>query len=250
MDEDLIQKVELLSAGDPLRRVSVATEEAQRLSALGDSLVDHFVQRARDTGASWSEIGSALGVSKQAAQQRFAGRGLAERLGHFGVEIAGWARTREVRSHFVSQFEPAARAAVVRARDEAASLLHHYVGTEHLLLGIVADPGTVGSRALASFGVTFAEARQRVEQIVGLGKTAGIATLPFTPRARLTLELALSEALRRSSGSVGTGDLATALLRQPEGLAVRILLALGVDLDGLRERIVELEARSDETPGA
>jgi hypothetical protein len=248
--EALVEGIEAAAPHDALKQVTAAVERAERLNAVSDELVDHFVQGARASGLSWSQIGRALGVSKQAAQQRFSGP---ERLGRtmsrFMVELV--AGVRGVKSSkFIDRFEPLARAAVVRARDEAESLLHHYVGTEHLLLGILADPGSLGARALGALGVTHPVVRARVEEIVGRGQTAGVKRLPFTPRARSALESALSEALRRSSGMVGTDDLAVALAGQDEGPAARILQELGVNLEAIRERVQAIGPEADQAPGA
>ncbi|HEX2102356.1 MAG TPA: Clp protease N-terminal domain-containing protein [Solirubrobacteraceae bacterium] len=153
------------------------------------------------------------------------------------------------------RFTEAARAAVAAAEAEARTLRHDHIGTEHLLLGVLSRTGEVGARALAALGLTLGEARAQVMRIVGLPAGPSPPELPMTPPARDALAGALREAIEAGGTAVGPEHVLLALLRERDGVAVRVLLGAGVDPRRLREEVRALSAAGataadDAQPGA
>ena len=141
------------------------------------------------------------------------------------------------------RFTDRARRAVVRAQDEARTLNHDFIGTEHILLGLVGEGQGLAAKALESLGVSMEAVRQRVEDIVPQGQVeVRTGHIPFTPRAKKVLELSLSEAKLLGHRYIGTEHILLGLLREGEGVAAQVLAALGADLDGARERVVQVLA--------
>jgi len=141
------------------------------------------------------------------------------------------------------RFTDRARRAVVQAQDEARTLNHDFIGTEHILLGLVGEGHGVAAKALESLGVSMEAVRQRVEDIVPPGQVeVRTGHIPFTPRAKKVLELSLSEAKLLGHRYIGTEHILLGLLREGEGVAAQVLTALGADLDGVRERVLQLLA--------
>jgi ATP-dependent Clp protease ATP-binding subunit ClpC len=141
------------------------------------------------------------------------------------------------------RFTDRARRVVVRAQEEARAFNHDFIGTEHILLGLIDEGQGVAAKALESLGVSMEAVRQRVEDIVPLGQVeARIGHIPFTPRAKKVLELSLSEAKLLGHRYIGTEHVLLGLLREGEGVAAQVLTGLGADLDGTRERVVQLLA--------
>jgi len=138
------------------------------------------------------------------------------------------------------RFSPSGRQVVVLAQDEARRFNHNYIGTEHLLLGLLAEPDGVAQRALLAAGVTLDDARARVEAVVGAGKRTPTGHIPFTPSAKKVLELALREALSLHHDYIGTEHLLLGLIREREGLGARLLTQAGLDLLSLRMRVLDL----------
>jgi ATP-dependent Clp protease ATP-binding subunit ClpC len=122
------------------------------------------------------------------------------------------------------RFTEQARQVVVLAPDEARGLVHSYIGTEHLLLGLLRQEQGVGARVLDSLDVTFVEVRTRVARIVGRGDAVASGQIPFTPRAKKVLELALREALALGHRDIGTEHLLLGLVRENQGVVARILV--------------------------
>ncbi|WP_433045441.1 ATP-dependent Clp protease ATP-binding subunit [Dactylosporangium sp. CS-033363] len=137
------------------------------------------------------------------------------------------------------RFTDTARRAVVLAQESARTLNHNYLGTEHLLLGLLMEPDGVGGAALRALGITLEKARAEVEEIVGLGPSAPVAHIPFTPRAKKVLELALREALRLGHNHVCTEHVLLGLVREGEGTAAQILVRLGGSPNALRAQIMD-----------
>jgi ATP-dependent Clp protease ATP-binding subunit ClpC len=132
---------------------------------------------------------------------------------------------------------------VVQAQEEARTLNHDFIGTEHILLGLVGEGQGVAAKALESLGVSMEAVRQRVEDIVPPGQVeVRTGHIPFTPRAKKVLELSLSEAKLLGHRYIGTEHILLGLLREGEGVAAQVLAALGADLDGVRERVIQLLA--------
>jgi ATP-dependent Clp protease ATP-binding subunit ClpC len=140
------------------------------------------------------------------------------------------------------RFTSEARRVVVLAQEEARDLNHNYIGTEHLLLGLLHEGRGAAANALASMDITLEAARQDVVVHIGQGKEAPRGHIPFTPPAKKCLELSLREALQLSHRYIGTGHILLGLISNGDDAAVRILGRLGADLDRLRARvIVELQ---------
>jgi ATP-dependent Clp protease ATP-binding subunit ClpA len=144
------------------------------------------------------------------------------------------------------RFTGRARHVVVLAQEEARQLQHNYIGTEHILLGLLGEPESIGGQVLASFGITRDVARAEVEERIGRGKAALSGHIPFTPRAKKTLELALREALAIKHNYIGTEHILLGLMREGEGVAVQILRT---HADLLEIRAAVLDAVSAADPG-
>jgi ATP-dependent Clp protease ATP-binding subunit ClpC len=141
------------------------------------------------------------------------------------------------------RFTDRARRAVVLAQEEARMLNHDYIGTEHLLLGLVREYDGVAGKALASLDISVQAVRQQVEEIVGRGQAAPRGHIPFTPRAKKVLELALREALQLGHSYIGTEHILLGLIREGEGVAAQVLQKLGVDLHRARQAVIQLLSR-------
>ena len=232
LDELISQTRARTPSLDPLDLLADAARRQQELADVGEKLLDHFVQQARATGCSWSRIGTALGVSKQAAQQRHSA--LRSLIGKFvvGAESAV--------GHMFKRFTSAARQAVVLGQEEARTLRHNYMGTEHLLLGLLAEGGGVAAQALQRAGITLDAVRAEVEETVGCGQAMPRGHIQFTPRAKKVLELALREALHLGHNFLGTEHVLLGLIREGEGLAAQVLVKLGANLNQLRDNVLIL----------
>ncbi len=147
-------------------------------------------------------------------------------------------------------FTDEARRVVVLAQEAARGLDHNYIGTEHLLLGLLDDPEGTAAPVLAAHGVAFDGVRDQVVSVVGRGTDAPSGHLPFTQRAKTVLELSVDESRALDHDRIGTEHLLLALLREGDGVAVRALLDLGVDLDALRRAVLDTIADVPRTPDA
>ncbi len=155
------------------------------------------------------------------------------------------------------RFTERARKVVVLAQEEARHFNHNYIGTEHLLLGLLREDEGVAARALSSLNVTLDEVREQVESIVGYGEEGTGGQAPFTPRSKKVLELALREALQLGHNYIGTEHILLGLVRESEGVAARVLSNLDVDPDKVRREVVRMlgggrsgRGRSGEQGGA
>jgi ATP-dependent Clp protease ATP-binding subunit ClpC len=146
------------------------------------------------------------------------------------------------------RFTNRARRVVVLAQEEARILRHNYIGTEHLLLGILAEGDGTAFRALAELGVTLEIARQQVEGIVGTGQNAMSGHIPFTPRAKKVLELSLREALKLGHNYIGTEHILLGIIREGDGVGAQVLTRLGDDLSVVRMHVIRLAPTSGEDP--
>jgi len=139
------------------------------------------------------------------------------------------------------RFTDRARRVVVLAQEEARLLHHNYIGTEHLLLGLVHSDEGIGAQALAALGVSLEGVRAEVEAIIGTGERPPVGGhIPFTPRAKKVLELSLREALKFGHNYIGTEHLLLGLLREGEGVAAQVLIAQGLALETVRAKVLEL----------
>jgi ATP-dependent Clp protease ATP-binding subunit ClpC len=142
------------------------------------------------------------------------------------------------------RFTPHARKVVVLAQEEARQLKHNHIGTEHLLLALLREEEGRAGRVLASFGITSEAARQQVVRIVAAGETESPDQLPFTPRAKKVLELALREALSLGHDYIGTEHILLGLAREKRGVACRVLLTFEVSPKMVRNAVVQMLAAS------
>jgi ATP-dependent Clp protease ATP-binding subunit ClpC len=141
------------------------------------------------------------------------------------------------------RFTDRARRVVVLAQEEARMLNHNYIGTEHILLGLVHEGEGVAANALESLGISLESVRSGVEEIIGQGQTAPTGHIPFTPRAKKVLELALREALQLGHKYIGPEHLLLGLVREGEGVAAQVLQKRGLELKRVREQVVEILGR-------
>jgi ATP-dependent Clp protease ATP-binding subunit ClpA len=231
MDLDLDQLIiGVRDATDaPLDRVSTAALLRDQLEHIGDDLLDHFVHEAREHACSWAQIGEALGVTRQAAQQRHSA--LADRL----------ARGVLVDDGTFKRFTPKARNAVTNAQAAAQARKHGFVGTEHVLLGLfAAQDDNVAVMALGRLGADRAAVERLVDERVTPGDEPVTGHIPFTPLAKQTLERSLREALMLGHNYIGTEHIVLALRKVEDGVGAQVLADLGVAYDDLRTTVVQL----------
>lgn len=214
--EELVVRVRSEAEPEP-ERLELAVSIARELAETADALVGHFVEECRQAGISWAQIGDRLGVTKQAAQQRFVTKG------------AG----------IFDRFTDRARNVLVHAQKEAGSFNHNYLGTEHILLGFYSEPEAIAARVLDKLGVRAEVVRGRLVEVVGAGSDPTTATRPFTPRARKALELAVAEALALNHNYIGTEHQLLGLIALKEGVAFHILKNEGANYPKVRGAVVE-----------
>jgi ATP-dependent Clp protease ATP-binding subunit ClpA len=215
----LIDEVEARSPSpEPLDLLATASSTVEQVSDTSDALLSHFVDRSRRAGHSWTEIGAALGVTKQAVQKRFTATHSAPR---------GW-----------DQFTPRARRVVeVHALAAAAELGHTYVGTEHLLAGMWGEPECVASRVLEAAGLTRPLVVEAIDARVPRGQQGKGG---FTPRAWAALENASRIADELGHTYVGTEHLLLSLMTGVGGMATEILAARDVTAETVRASVDQL----------
>ncbi|HVM07554.1 MAG TPA: Clp protease N-terminal domain-containing protein [Acidimicrobiales bacterium] len=224
MDLDQLIRLVRDRADDPspLGLVHAAVAVSDDVTAVADAVVSHYVEQARNAGHSWAEIGGALGVSKQAVHQKFV------------KQAASFS--------FGSRFTGRARTALDNAQAEARGLDHNFVGTEHLLLGILRDRDAVATKALERLGVSPPPVQQAIESMIGRGPQRVHGDQPLTPRAVRALERSLSEALKMGHNYIGTEHLLLGLVGEKDGVAARVLKDLGVKKGALVQTIAQLVA--------
>jgi hypothetical protein len=207
--DDLISAIQKVH-DEPLEQLTDAVLAADHLGEVADHLIGHFVDQARRSGASWTDIGRSMGVTKQAAQKRFVTKDLP-----FDAEQG------------FSRFTVRARRAVVGAQEEARSAGNAEITTGHLVLGLLADPDGLAAKAIVAQGIALDAVRQAVTAT--LPPTVGDlpALIPFDASAKKALELTFREALRLGHNYVGTEHLLLALLELEDGTGV--LTGLGID---------------------
>jgi hypothetical protein len=216
--------------GTALDHVSAAVRISEHLGELADHLIGHFVDQARKTGASWTEIGQSMGVTKQAAQKRFVPKASS------AENLLGDA----FQDHLFSRFTPRAKRTVTAAMEEAREHRHGFIGTEHLALGLLDQPEALAAKAIWALGVTPEGARQALVAALppATGDEPASGQVPFTPRAKKVLELALREALHLGHNYIGTEHILLAVLAEEDGIGARALTGLGVTKEGVREWLI------------
>src|SRR5438067_6288145 len=217
--EQLSAPIDADRQSDPLARVEAAASTANERRGLGDALLDRYVQAARADGRSWSEIGSALGVTKQAAHERFVDAPL----------------------EWPQNFNEPARAVVARALEEARGFGHRYLGTEHLLLALSAESGLAGS-ALAELGLDQRAVRRSIERTIGRGRS-GDGTLGITPRTKRVFEAAVKQAKRLGSQRCANSEHLLLALAASDGVARDILTEHSAGEEPIREALASLLER-------
>ncbi len=212
--DDLIEVINKTHS-DALERLSDAVIAADHLGDVADHLIGHFVDQARRSGASWTEIGRSMGVSKQAAQQRFVPKNPGE-----PSELDP--------SQGFSRFTPRARNVVMAAQNEARAAGNDEIRPEHLVLGLLSEPDGLGARAIAEQGIAQETVRQAVTATLPPPASGQMpALIPFDARAKKALELTFREALRMGHNYVGTEHMLLALVELEDGTGA--LAGLGVD---------------------
>ncbi|TDU04891.1 ClpA/ClpB-like protein [Streptomyces sp. 846.5] len=211
---DLITRLnEELPDANELTRISEARLRAQTLSDLGDQLVDHYVSKARQLGASWSEIGDAIGVSKQAAQQR---------------------HTPSAFEHFTDLN----RHSIVLAQEAARTHKHDSIGTEHLLLGLLGEPRGLAYEVLVAKAGSEQRVREAIEEAMPpAGEKALRGHIAFRPESKEVIAQARRASADLGHDWVGTEHMLLGLIRAEESPAVRILHNLGFTSDELHETV-------------
>jgi ATP-dependent Clp protease ATP-binding subunit ClpC len=151
------------------------------------------------------------------------------------------------------RFTDRARRVVVLAQVEARALDHNYIGTEHILLGMLSEGEGVAARALQELGISLDVIRQRVEETIGRGSHPQAGHIPFTPRAKKVLELSLRESLQLGHEYIGTEHVLLGLVREGEGIAAQVLTGLGATMDRVRHQVIEILREglpaSEQVPG-
>ncbi|MFG1863062.1 Clp protease N-terminal domain-containing protein [Microbispora bryophytorum] len=219
---DLIARLdEEFRDADHLSRISEAHLRAQTLSDLGDQLIDHYVRKARQAGASWSEVGDAIGVSKQAAQQRHA-------------------------PNVFERFTDLNRHSIVLAQEAARTHKHDFIGTEHILLGLLGEPRGLAYEVLVAKTESEQRIRDAIEEAMPpAGQKALRGHIAFRPESKEAIEQASRAAADLDHDWVGTEHTLLGLIRVEESLSAQILRNLGFASDELHETVkTEIAKRS------
>ena len=138
------------------------------------------------------------------------------------------------------RFTERARQVVVLAQEEARTLKHNYIGTENILLGLLREEEGLAARVLESLDITVERVRAQVVRIVGSGEEVTSGQIPFTPRAKKVLELALREAIQLGHTYIGTEHILLGLIREGDGVAAQVLVRLGADLNRTRQQVIDV----------
>ena len=219
--DDLIEHVRNLDPqGDALTHLRDAVLAAQEVGELADHLIGHFVDQARRSGASWTDIGQSMGVSKQAAQKRFVPREPVDALSQLRDQVFG-------------RYTLRAKHVVSAAEDEARKARNTEIDAAHLVLGLLHEPEALAWRAVDKQGVTVQQVRDAVVAALPPAAPELPDRLPFSAASKKALELAVREALRLGHNYIGTEHLLLALLRDRQPA----LVELGVDRDRAEEDI-------------
>ena len=210
--DDLIEAIKKVHT-DALDQLSDAVLAADHLGDIADHLIGHFVDQARRSGASWSEIGRSMGVTKQAAQKRFVAKPASDAAAL--DPDAGFAR-----------FTPRARNVVMASMTQARAAGNATIGLEHLVLGLLTEPDGLAAKAIVAQGVTVEQVRATVLKTLPPRVDEIPELIPYSGQARKALELTFREALRLGHNYIGTEHILLAILEGAEGTGV--LAGLGV----------------------
>lgn len=224
--------------GDPLGQLSDAVTLGEHIGEVADHLIGHFVDQARRSGASWTDIGHNMGVSKQAAQKRFVPK---EGGGSLAADIRTYAR-----------FTDKARVAVVKAQEEARTAGHDHIEAGHLVLGMLHAPEALAATTMVTLGASLEAVREAVLAELGPGGEQAPQVMPFGAQGKKALDLATREALRLGHDFVGTEHLLLGVLSLDDAPVVRVLAGLGVAMEPAEQEIrtaVEALLRAREAGG-
>ncbi|HLS77882.1 MAG TPA: Clp protease N-terminal domain-containing protein [Nocardia sp.] len=225
--DDLIEGIKTARPDNVLEQLADAVVVGNHLGEVADHLIGHFVDQARRSGASWTEIGASMGVSKQAAQKRFVPKGSSTAMD----PKDGFAR-----------FTPRAQQVVMAAQEAARASGHPEIHAPHLILGLLAEPEGLAVRELVSRGVTEAALREAataaLPPVSDRRSDSESALIPYAADARKVLELTFREALRLGHNYIGTEHLLLALLEEEHGDGP--ISGLGVAKQAVEEHLVEL----------
>ncbi|MGH3938529.1 MAG: Clp protease N-terminal domain-containing protein [Pseudonocardiaceae bacterium] len=224
--DDLIEAIKKVHS-DALDQLSDAVLAADHLGEVADHLIGHFVDQARRSGASWTDIGRSMGVTKQAAQKRFVRKS------------PGEPSDLDPNQGF-SRFTERARNVVVAAQNEARTANNNEICPEHLTLGLLSEPDGLGARAIVAQSVPLDTVRQTATATLPPAADQVPELIPFAPRTRKALELTFREALRMGHNYIGTEHILLALLELDDGTGV--LAGLGVDKATAESHIAEAAA--------
>jgi hypothetical protein len=230
--DDLIEAIKNVHS-DALEQLSDAVRAADHLGDVADHLIGHFVDQARRSGASWTDIGRSMGVTKQAAQKRFVPKG------------AGETSDLDPNQGF-SRFTDEARTVVVAAQNEAREAANDEIGPVHLVLGLLSEPDALAAMSILAQGVSLETVRQVAVKTLPPAVEQVSELIPFDPRARKALELTFREALRLGHSHIGTEHILLALLELEDGTGV--LAGLGVDKAAAEAHIASAVASTSATP--
>ncbi|MFC8593575.1 Clp protease N-terminal domain-containing protein [Streptomyces atroolivaceus] len=230
--DDLIDAIKKTHT-DALEQLTGAVVAADHLGEIADHLIGHFVDQARRSGASWTDIGRSMGVTRQAAQKRFV------------PKKPGEASDLDPSQGF-GRFDEQARNVVMAAHNEAHAARNDEVGVGHLLLGVLAEPESPGAQVLAGQGVS----PEAVRAVLALPAAADQVPelIPYDAEARKVLELTFREALRLGHDFIGTGHIVLALLEFEGGAGV--LAGLGIDKDAASSAVAAAVAGETVAPAA
>jgi len=229
--DDLIDAIKKVHS-EALDQLSDAVLAAEHLDDIADHLIGHFVDQARRSGASWTDIGRSMGVTKQAARKRF-------------VPKAPNEPDMEASEGF-SRFTPRARKVVIASQQEAHAAKNNQIGPQHLILGLLSDPEGIAARAIVAQGVLLTTVRRAVTATLPPAADEVPALIPFTEPARKALELTFRQALRMGHNYVGTEHILLALLELENSMGV--LNGLGVDRAATETQVAALLPQPTPSP--
>lgn len=224
--DDMIDAITKVHS-DALEQLSTAVLSADHLGDVADHLIGHFVDQARRSGASWTEIGASMGVSKQAAQKRFVPRPSSQSP---DLDL----------SQGFSRFTPRARNVIVASQEEARTAGHAEIGTGHLILGLLSDADSTAVRTLTGADVSLNDVRTTVTAAFPAPTSDLPALIPFDTAVTKVLELTFREALRLGADDVGTEHILIALLEHENGNGP--LSELGLTKDAAETHLTALPA--------
>ncbi|MFH8293999.1 Clp protease N-terminal domain-containing protein [Streptomyces sp. NPDC018059] len=219
--DDLIEAIKKVHT-DALDQLSDAVIAADHLGDVADHLIGHFVDQARRSGASWTDIGKSMGVTRQAAQKRFV------------PKKPGETETLDPSQGF-GRFTPRARNAVMAAHHEAKAAQHDEIRTEHLILGLLSDPEDLAAKAITAQGVSLEDVRRAALDALPATAAEVPELVPYDAGARKVLELTFREALRLGHDHVGTEHILLALIEFEDGRGP--LTGLGLDKEEITASI-------------